>query len=198
MTDITTALTDALAGDTATAAALLDRFDIREKTAVRLTPPSPAAGQTWRNKRSDRLVIIAEVPPPGSDLTAAASNIRWAALTGRGPATGEVWAKDWTAKFEFVAAAPESDDSITGPVIHGPGAASVTIGDDGGVYGSWPVLMRRGITVICGTRMGRYGGIMADVDGRRFVEQPDAWWKARGFVITEPSMPETYVPRGVA
>lgn len=198
MTDINADLTAVLNGDAAAAAALLARFDIREKATTRISPPTPVVGQTWRNKRSDRLVLIAEVPAPGSDPFDSSSNIRWAALTGKGPTTGRVWGRDWTAKFEFVAAAPESDDSVTGPVIHGPGAASVTVGDDGGVYGSWPVLMRRGITVICGTRMGRYGGIMADVDGRRFVEQPDAWWKARGFVITEPSMPETYVASGVA
>ncbi|MGW8431399.1 hypothetical protein ACWGJ9_09755 [Curtobacterium citreum] len=191
MTDITTALTDALAGDTDAAAALLDRFDIREKTAVRLTPPTPAAGQTWRNKRSDRLVIIAEVPAPGSDLTAAASNLRWAALTGRGPATGKVWAKDWTAKFEFIAAAPDEHVHLTGPVIYGPGAARVEV-HEGRVYGSWPVLLRRGIDVIRGTRMGRYGGIMADVDGRRFVEERDEWWTKQGFEITEPTMPETW------
>jgi len=197
MTDITTAVTDALAGDSATAVALLTRFDIREKTTVRIAPPSPAAGQTWRNKRSDRLILIAEVPAPDADPAATTSNIRWAALTGRGPATGEVWAKDWTSKFEFIAAAPDNDD-CNNVVVYGPGAASVHVNDDGEVSGSWPVLLHRGIEVIVGTRMGRYGGIMANVDGRRFVERHDEWWQGRGFDITEPSIPETYVARRAA
>lgn len=191
MTNITDALTTALAGDAATAAALLARFDIREKSTTRVTPPAPAVGQTWRNRRSDRLVIIAEVPAADANPALATSNIRWAALTGRGPATGAVWANDWTAKFEFVVAAPAEDPRITGPVVYGPGAAAVRV-HDGQVYGSWPVLLRRGINVIRGTRMGRYGGIMADVDGCRFVEQPDEWWAAQGFEITEPTMPETW------
>ncbi len=191
MTGITAALTEALAGDAATATALLARFDIREKSTARITPPTPAAGQTWRNRRSDRLVVISEVPAPDSDPFDSESSIRWAALTGRGPATGTVWGRDWTSKFEFVAAAPATDRHITGPVIHGPGAASVEV-HDGQVYGSWPVLLRRGIEVIRGTRMGRYGGIMADVDGRRFVEERDEWWQTHGFEITEPSMPKTW------
>lgn len=191
MTDITTALTDALAGESATAAALLARFDIREKATARLNPPTPAAGQTWRNKRSDRLVLIAKVPATGANPALATSNIRWAAITGRGPATGTVWANDWTAKFEFVTEAPATDRHLTGPVIHGPGAVTVEV-HEGRVYGSWPVLLRRGIDVISGTRMGRYGGIMADVDGRRFVEERDEWWVKQGFEITEPSMPELW------
>lgn len=122
MTDITDVLTDTLEGDTATAAALLDRFDIREKTTVRVTPPAAAVGQTWRNKRSDRLVLITEVPAPDADPSHASSSIRWAALTGKGPATGEVWGSYWTAKFEFIAAAPApttpTPSSSTGPEPH--------------------------------------------------------------------------------
>jgi hypothetical protein len=188
MNDITTTLADALGGDTDAAAALLERFDIREKTTVRITPPAPAAGQTWRNKRSDRLVLITEVPAPDADPSLASSSIRWAALTGKGPATGHVWGMNWTGQFDFITAAPTTDPAIG----DGPGAGSVHVGDDGTVYGSWPVLLRRGIEVISGTRMGRYGGIMADVDGRRFVEERDEWWTQQGFNITEPSMPMTY------
>lgn len=191
MTDVNADLTDVLNGDAAAAVALLTRFDIREKATIRISPPTPAVGQTWRNKRSDRLVLIAEVPAPGSDPFDSSSNIRWAALTGKGPTTGRVWGRDWTAKFEFVAAAPSKEAHPIGPVIHGLGAAAVEV-HDGRVYGSWPVLLRRGIDVIRGTRMGRYGGIMADVDGRRFVEEHDEWWTAQGFEITEPNMPETW------
>ena len=170
--------------------ALLNRFDIREKSPAHHTPPAPVVGQTWRNKRSDRLVVITAVPAPGTDPFSSTAHIGWAALTGRGPTTGSIWGRDWASKFEFIADAGNAGE-FNDVVIHGPNAATVTIGDDGHVYGSWPVLLRRGTEVIAGTRMGRYGGIMADVDGRRFVEHHDAWWEQQGFEITEPNMPMT-------
>lgn len=87
------------------AAAIRERFDVREKVAsIAGDPiPAPAVGQTWRNKQSDRLVKITEID------TGYNRSICWEALTGRGPKTGRVWASYWTSRYEFVAHAQASD-----------------------------------------------------------------------------------------
>lgn len=94
------------------AAAILERFDVREKVASVAGDliPAPAEGQTWRNKQSDRLVRIAKVDVGHN------RSIRWEALTGRGPRTGRAWANYWTSRFEFVSGAPEAAGG------HGDGA----------------------------------------------------------------------------
>lgn len=71
---------------------------------------------------------------------------------------------------------------------------SVRIAADGKTYGTWPVLMTKGIEVMIGTRQGRYGGVLAEYEGKPHVEEPDSWWNERGFVITDPDIPKAVKP----
>jgi hypothetical protein len=65
--------------------------------------------------------------------------------------------------------------------IQGPTEAS-----DGRLYGTWPVLLQKGIEVMVGTRQGRYGGVMAMHDGHPYTEKPDEWWEKQGWTIVNP------------
>jgi len=59
---------------------------------------------------------------------------------------------------------------------------------EGRIYGTWPVLLQRGTEVRVGTRMGRYGGIMATYDNQPFHEESDKWWEAQGWTIVNPPL----------
>ena len=67
---------------------------------------------------------------------------------------------------------------------------AILVTADGSVYGTWPVLLSRGVEVIHGTRMGRYGGVMAAHEGKPYVEEPDSFWEGHGWTITEPPIPK--------
>lgn len=72
---------------------------------------------------------------------------------------------------------------------------AIMVASDGSVYGSWPVLLNRGVEVIHGTRMGRYGGVMATHDNNPFMEQPDSFWEGHGWTITDPPIPKKIDPK---
>lgn len=92
----------------ALAAALRSEFDIRDKTpAAPPEPPALAVGQTWRNRSTDRLVRIAELPGAQrvnayNGATYRDDRVHWEALTGRGPRNGAVFHHGWGRKFDYV------------------------------------------------------------------------------------------------
>ncbi|XKH58534.1 hypothetical protein LG293_15895 (plasmid) [Citricoccus nitrophenolicus] len=77
--------------------ALAEHYDVRRKVAQPAETPEPAVGQTWRNKKSDRLVRITGIR--------GRYNLDYEALTGRGPKVGTGWKGYWNDRFEFVAEA---------------------------------------------------------------------------------------------
>jgi hypothetical protein len=87
----------------AVAAAIRKHFHVFEKPVVAPEPPTPEAGQVWRNKQSDRLVKITEI----RDTNYSGKDVVWEALSGRGPKIGKVWFHYWTSRFEFIG--PDED-----------------------------------------------------------------------------------------
>lgn len=64
-------------------------------------------GQTWRNRSTDHLVRIAELPGVEriNDYNAQTyrdNRVHWEALIGRGPKTGAVFHYGWGRKFDYV------------------------------------------------------------------------------------------------
>lgn len=95
--------------DAATLAqSLQGEFDIRDKApSTRPDPPAIAVGQTWRNRSTDRLVRVSELPGAKriNEFTGRPfwdDRVHWEALTGRGPKTGAVYLYGWTRKFDYV------------------------------------------------------------------------------------------------
>lgn len=92
----------------ALAAALRERFDIREKTTERAPQATTVQrGQTWRNRKTDRLVKVTAapgetVPHPETGQPVVTRQVRWEAITGRGPRTGRIYPHNWPANFDFV------------------------------------------------------------------------------------------------
>lgn len=90
------------------AASLRAEFDIRDKApAARKEAPPVAIGQTWRNRNTDRLVHITDLPGVErtndyNGMTYRDSRVHWEALTGRGPKTGALHPYTLTSKFDYV------------------------------------------------------------------------------------------------
>lgn len=92
----------------ALATALREQFDIRDKAPAQ-EPESPKVqrGQTWRNRKTDRLVNITAVPGdtirhPETGEIGVTRQVRWEALTGRGPSIGRVYPHNWPRQFAYV------------------------------------------------------------------------------------------------
>lgn len=97
--------------DAATLAqSLRGAFDIREKVpAARPDTAAIAVGQTWRNRSTDRLVRVSQLPGAkrinkftGRPFWFWDDRVHWEALTGRGPTSGAVYQHGWTRKFDYV------------------------------------------------------------------------------------------------
>lgn len=106
---LTQFLADHLSEDPAKlAASLRAEFDIRDKApAAHKEAPPLAIGQTWRNRSTDRLVRITDLPGTQrvNDYNGATyrdDRVHWEALTGRGPKTGAVFGSGWDRKFDYV------------------------------------------------------------------------------------------------
>lgn len=91
----------------ALAASIRGAFDVREKATAPSTAAPLAVGQTWRNRQSDRLVRITELPGtvranPHTGTTYSDGRVHWEAVTGRGARSGAVWALNWDRRFDYV------------------------------------------------------------------------------------------------
>lgn len=74
---------------------IIDVFRVVDQPAPRGEQPEPEVGQTWRNRKSGRLVRITEV----TDNNRIA---HWECIDGsRGQKTGSVWLPYWTNRFDY-------------------------------------------------------------------------------------------------
>lgn len=76
------------------------------------SPPEVAVGQKWRNKRSGKVVQIADLTVFGS-LASLVTDVHWRSIM-RGGGGGHIWSSNFYRNYEFVQKASTPSSQLPG------------------------------------------------------------------------------------